>query len=205
MQRGLWTNNFFKHGKLCQDTFGTFNLNSHGNDRAEPHLESLHNNAKAAGALSWFYKGQSDHAPILTAIKDLYPEDEMWEKITKCDINREWSASIVQNNGELRAYFCEVAASFDLARKQNHGKPVVEGWWKQNITEFGEQIKKFCPGCGVAAKQKSDKDIEELDTYTRSNADIATVRKNRHVVYLAPNLGTEYTSRVTKYNTLASL
>ena len=82
MQRGLWTNNFFKHGKLCQDTFGTFNLNSHGNDRAEPHLESLHNNAKAAGALSWFYKGQSDHAPILTAIKDLYPEDEMWEKPT---------------------------------------------------------------------------------------------------------------------------
>ena len=204
MQRGLWTNNFFKHGKLCQDTFGTFNLNSHGNDRAEPHLESLHNNAKAAGALSWFYKGQSDHAPILTAIKDLYPEDEMWEKITKCDINREWSASIVQNNGELRAYFCEVAASFDLARKQDHGKPVVEGWWKQNITEFGEQIKKFCPGCGVAAKQKSAKDIEELDTYTRSNADIATVRKDRHVVYLAPNLGTEYTSRVTKYHTLAS-
>ena len=204
MQRGLWTNNFFKHGKLCEETFGTFNMNSHGNDRAEPHLEALHNKVKAAGALSWFYKGQSDHAPIMTAIQDLFPEDEMWDMITKCDINREWSAAIVQNNGELRAYFCEVAASFDLARNQDHGMPVTEGWWKKHITEFGEQIKKFCPGCGVAAKQKTVKDVDETDSYTRTNADIATKVPERTVLYINPNLGKTHTSRVTKYNTLAS-
>lgn len=77
MQRGLWTNNFFKHGALCEETFGTFNLNSHGNQRAEKHLSVLHHNVKSKGALSWYYQGSSNHSPILTAVKDLYPEEEM--------------------------------------------------------------------------------------------------------------------------------
>jgi organic radical activating enzyme len=205
MQRGLWTNNYFKHRALIEETFGTFNLNSHGEARAENNLLDLHKSVTANGALSWNYGGHSEHAPLLTAVQDLFPEQEAWDRISKCDINREWSASIVQNKGELRVYFCEVAASFDLARGTGHGHPVTPGWWKQHITQFSDQIKRFCPGCGVPAKQKPAKDSDEIDTYTKTNADLALKSeqaKKRKIVYL--EAAQDHSDRrVTKYNTLS--
>lgn len=165
-RRGLWTNNVFKHAALAEKTFGVFNLNPHGAAAGIKSLAPL----KDKG---WYYEGHSDHASILAAIKDLYEPVEMWERIGRCDINQNWSASIVQQRGELRAYFCEVAASFDLARRGDHGLPVVPGWWKQLIASFCGQIDAFCPGCGVAAKVKGHMDHEETDTYSASNADIA--------------------------------
>lgn len=199
MQRGLWTNNFFKHKDLCIETFGTFNLNSHGAERAEGPLEELSQRARANGSLVWNYRGNSQHAPILTAIKDLYSEKVMWEMIPECDINREWSASIVQLNGDLRAYFCEVAASFDLARGTDNGHPVVEGWWKKPIEDFSDQIKHFCPGCGVAAKQKPVLDSEEMDCVTESNADLVKKPK-RTVLYVQSADRSNEPRRTTLYN-----
>ena len=205
MQRGLWTNNFFKHRELCEETFGTFNLNSHGIPRAESKLIEMHKSVASKGALSWMYAGTSNHSPILTAVKDLYPESEMWEKITNCDINREWSASIVQNKGKLRAYFCEVAASFDLSRGTDNGHEVVAGWWKRHISDYAEQIKKFCPGCGVPAKEKAHKDIENVDTFTETNRDLAekSIKSGRSVIYLNPAEKNFEKKRVTLYNTVA--
>lgn len=200
LQRGLWTNNYFKYRNLCESTFGTFNLNAHGVERATQSLLELSNSVVAQGAISWNYGGHSEHAPLLTAGKDLFGEEEMWDRITKCDINREWSASIVQVNGKLRAYFCEVAASFDLARKTDHGHRVVLGWWKRPITDYAEQIKHFCPGCGVPAKQAGHKDFEETDTYTESNADIALKNPKRKVILLTEKK--ELAHKVTQYNTL---
>ena len=197
LQRGLWTNNYFKHRVIIEETFGTFNLNSHGEARAEANLLDLHKTVSANGALSWFYGGHSEHAPLLTAVKDLFPEKEMWERISQCDINKEWSASIVQNKGELRVYFCEVAASFDLARNQDHGQPVVDGWWNSVARDFENQIKLFCPGCGVPAKQKPAKDSDEIDTYTVSNADIA-LKNHRKAVLLEKE--ETVNKRVTLYN-----
>jgi len=198
LQRGLWTNNYFKHRAIIEETFGTFNLNSHGEARAEANLLDLHKTVSGNGALSWFYGGHSEHAPLLTAVKDLFPEKEMWERISNCDINKEWSASIVQNKGELRVYFCEVAASFDLARNEDHGQPVTDGWWKSVARDFEDQIKRFCPGCGVPAKQKGSKDKDEIDTYTASNADIALKKKGRKAVLLEQEMTVN--KRVTLYN-----
>ena len=205
MQRGLWTNNFFKHRELCEETFGTFNLNSHGIPRAEGKLIEMHKSVSSKGALSWLYAGTSNHSPILTAVKDLYPESEMWQKITECDINREWSASIVQNKGKLRAYFCEVAASFDLSRGTDNGHEVVAGWWKRHIQDYAEQIKKFCPGCGVPAKEKAHKDIENVDTFTETNRDLAekSIKSGRAVILLNPAEKNPEKKRVTLYNTVA--
>ena len=197
LQRGLWTNNYFKHRTLIEETFGTFNLNSHGEARAEANLLDLHKTVSGNGALSWFYGGHSEHAPLLTAVKDLFPEKEMWERISNCDINKEWSASIVQNKGELRVYFCEVAASFDLARNEDNGHPVTDGWWKSVARDFEDQIKLFCPGCGVPAKQRASKDSDETDTYTISNADIA-LKNHRKAVLLKKE--ETINKRVTLYN-----
>jgi len=201
LQRGIWTNNPFKHEALCNETFGTYNLNAHGEERAKLALERMSTKARDDGAVVWTYMGNSVHAPLLTAIKDIYPEDQMWEKITQCEINRDWSATIIERNGELRSYFCEVAASFDVARNQDNGHKVFPGWWKQRIENFGDQIKHFCPGCGVAAKQKGNKDSDEIDTYTQTNADIALKDPLRKVQLLEkPEVEDR---RVTQYGNMA--
>lgn len=166
--RGLWTNNFFKHEKISMETFGVFNLNAHNDKRGVKSLKNFHNSKH-------YHGGSSSHAPILTAIKDLYEgrEKEMWNLISNCDVNKNWSASIVQNKGKLRAYFCEIAASFDLARGEDHGLEVTENWWNNDINFYNKQINHFCPGCGVAAKLSATLDLKELDTYTISNKDLA--------------------------------
>lgn len=200
-QRGLWTNNYFKHREVIEKTFGGLNLNPHNEERANEKLKDLHNvMINQRGFNGGYYAGNSRHAPLLTAVKDLYPEKEMWEKIAGCDINREWSASIVQNNGNLRAYFCEVAASFDLARGTDNGHQVVEGWWKKPIREFGDQIKHFCTGCGAPARLRGSMDNEQIDTYTKSNADLALKseqNKGRKIKLLASNEVLDH--KVTEY------
>src|SRR5215813_7579370 len=171
-QRGLWTNNIFKHSDLAKKVFGVFNLNPHGSERGIKSLAALRSRG-------WYHQGHSSHSPLLTAGKDLFEEEEMWDRISKCDINHEWSASIVQNKGKLRAYFCEVAASFDLARGEDHGVEVVEGWWKAPITDFSGQVRQFCPGCGIPARIRGTVDKAETDTFTPSNRDLAeNARKN---------------------------
>ena len=174
-KRGLWTNNFFKHEKLSKEKFGVFNLNTHNNNRA---IKSLKNYL----GTKWYHPNHSYHAPILTAIKDLYGNntEKMWETISECDVNKNWSASIVQNKGKLRAYFCEVAASFDLARHEDHGIEITEDWWKNDIDYFSNQIEHFCPGCGISAKLEATKDSEEIDTYTASNSDIVKISEEKN-------------------------
>ena len=164
-QRYLGTNNIFKHGELAKRVFGVFNLNPHGTRRGIDSLESLRSRG-------WYHEGHSSHSPLLTAGKDLFEEEEMWDRISKCEINHYWSASIIQNKGKLRAYFCEVAAAFDLARGTDHGIEPVSGWWRRNISEFEDQVALFCPGCGVPAKLRGHLDYEETDTYTTTNEDL---------------------------------
>ncbi len=161
-QRGLWSNNVFKYQELIRDTFGFFNLNPHNDERC---IDSLKKLRDVIPGIS-FHEGNSTHAPLLTAVRDVIPnETAMWDAIAGYDINRNWSASIVQNNGELRAYFCEVAASFDLARHGDHGVPVTEGWWQRSIVDYADQVKRFCPGCGVPARLKGHLDTDETEEY----------------------------------------
>lgn len=178
-QRGLWSNNVFDHQEIIRDTFGFFNLNPHNDQRG---IESLTKLREMIPGLP-FYEGNSRHAPLLAAVKDIIPDEaEMWDAIADCDINKHWSASIVENQGNLRAYFCEVAASFDLARGEDHGHPVTEGWWRQTITDFADQVKHFCPGCGVAARLTARLDADETDDYTVSNTGLAARARGRRKI-----------------------
>ncbi|MFV3127977.1 hypothetical protein [Niveispirillum sp. KHB5.9] len=197
-QRGLWSNNLFDYEQLIADTFGFFNLNPHNDQRGRKSLERL---KKLIPRVN-FFNGHSHHSPLLTAVQDLYPDKaEMWDQISTCDINRQWSATVLQNKGELRAYFCEVAGSFDLARGEDNGYPVVEGWWCKPLQDFASQVKKFCPGCGVPARLKGHLDSDEIDTYSRSNAKLAeqSLRKRRKIIEInsleeAENLNSDFTN-----------
>jgi hypothetical protein len=139
---------------------------------------------------------------LLTAVKDLFDEEEMWDRIAQCDVNQNWSATIIQNKGKLRAYFCEVAASFDLARGTDHGIEVTPGWWRRHVAEFAPQVEHFCPGCGVPARLKGHMDFEEIDTYSISNADIAQkgLKKNRKILEIDLNGPTFQPHKVTEYS-----
>lgn len=204
-QRGLWTNNVFKKRELCLETFGTFNLNAHGNDKAFRELNELAKQARARRRLVWNYEGHSEHAPLLTASQDLHSSSELWSVISKCEINRDWSATITQNNGQLRAYFCEVAAAFDLATGGDFGIEPQPNWWKASLREFSAQVGRFCPRCGVPSKQKPSIDSENCDTYTHSNFELANFsaeKKGRKIIYLNPEriIGKVPSSPVTRYN-----
>jgi hypothetical protein len=204
-QRGLWTNSIFKYGDIIERVFGGLNLNTHNNVRSVDKLTALYQRTVLRGGYNGgLYLENSEHAPILTAIQDLTSSDEeMWHQISNCDINREWSATIIQNKGELRAYFCEVAASFDLARNQDHGMVVELDWWRKPLMDFESQIVKFCPGCGVPARTKGHLDFENTDTYTDTNSDIALgsqARKKRKIVYLNPVDKLPLGHKVTKYS-----
>lgn len=172
-QRGLWTNNVFKYHELAGKVFGKFNLNPHGDSRG---IESLQRLKKVRPEIDW-WGGNSMHSPLLTATKDLFDEQQMWEKISQCDVNQEWSASITENKGKLRVYFCEIAAAFDLANGTDRGHEVTEGWWRKSVTDFSDQVKEFCPQCGVPARLEGNRDNEEIDTYTHSNEHL--VEKSR--------------------------
>lgn len=195
-RRGLWTNNFFRHKALSEQVFGVFNLNTHGDERAIASMQSMKGR-------SWYHEGNSEHSPMLTAIKDLYDEETMWRLIPECYINLNWSAAIVQNKGELRYYFCEVAAAFDLARGEDHGLPLKDFWWMDGIKVYSDQIQYLCPGCGVAAKIQGALDADETDMYTVSNELIALKgRKKRGNIIKIHSL-TDVTlldHRVTEYS-----
>jgi hypothetical protein len=175
-RRGLWSNHVFKYAELAAATFGTFNMNTHGDAKGTESLRDLYLRINKKGNL---FIGNSLHAPLLTALSDLYSEQEMWQLISQCDINQRWSGTIIQNNGVLRAYFCEVAGSFDVARGEDFGHAVVDNWWRKPIEEYVSQIQKFCPGCGAAARFKGTLDVEETDTYTISNLDLVKKSEKR--------------------------
>ena len=197
-KRGLWTNNFFKHEKISTEVYGVFNLNTHGDARA---IKSLKNFEFKGG----YHPDNSHHSPILAAIKDLYKDtDEMWRLISNCDVNQNWSASIVQNKGKLRAYFCEVAASFDLARGEDNGLEITNDWWKKEIFDYKTQIDHFCPGCGVAAQLQGSMDHDEIDTYSLTNEALAlkSQEKNGRSIIKISSLedASKLNNKVTNYS-----
>lgn len=202
-QRGIWTNNAFKHAALLEEKFGAFNLNPHGVERGVKSVKPIYERMVKSGKFNGgYYDTNSEHAPLLVAGKDLFDSSTMWKKISNCDVNKNWSAAIVQNNGKLRAYFCEVAASFDLARNEDHGLPVTDGWWKSRMDVFTKQIAKFCPGCGAPARMKGRMDHEEIDGYSVSNADLAIkseAKKKRKIVLVSAEDADQLGHKVTKY------
>lgn len=198
-RRGLWTSHAYKHIDLAVEVFGVFNLNPHGDPKSEASLSELYERSSGVRNL---YQGHSEHAPLLAAIKDIYGEEEMWARIAQCDINQNWSASIVQLKGELRAYFCEVAAAFDVARGTDNGHAVVDGWWRRPIEDYSDQIQHFCPGCGAAARLTPTRDADDLDTYTASNQDLVdrSLRRKRKVQLLDIEDARATASPITTYN-----
>lgn len=161
-KRGLWASNLLKHGALCREVFwpnGHFNLNAHADPKAADEIDrwlpgKLIKKSRSAPAL---------HGPVAMDRRDFGVSDEAWEAMReKCDINRNWSGSIVERAGEPFAYFCEIASALDGVRGENHGLPAEPGWWRERMPAFAEQVRECCDrGCGVPLRLRGHLDAEE--------------------------------------------
>lgn len=156
---GLWANRFMGKGQICRQTFNpaVSNLNVHLDKSAYEEMRRDWPEAHPFGLV-----GESRHGPPFVAIKDVMDDEgEMWDLISRCDINRHWSAMIGVFRGELRAWFCEIAGSQSMLHQReadypDTGLPVLPGWWLQPRAAFAPQVLKHCPECGVPLRGRGN-------------------------------------------------
>lgn len=144
-RRGLWSTVpkalGARYGDLIREVYGNFYFNDHTSDRIL-------------------------HQPLLVAAQEVVDDPEtMWELIDNCWIQTYWSASVTPKG----AFFCEVAASFDMLFDGPGGWPIEPGWWKRTPGDFTEQKERACPRCGCAIPLTRRPSTEEIDDVSPGN------------------------------------
>jgi hypothetical protein len=214
-QRGIWCNNPVGKGKLMRGVFNPehSNLNVHQDKAAYDEF------ARDWPECRRFLKGldeDSRHGPPLVAMQDVIKdEQERWNLISGCDINKYWSAMIGVVRGELRAFFCEIAAAQAMLHQNNPnwmgtgspmpdtGLPVTEGWWRKPIQDFSGQIKLHCHACGIPLKAFGSLANEgPFEQYSETHSSIMNFKKKDREGMLIENLvqlGEKHLPRATDY------
>jgi hypothetical protein len=162
-QRGLWSNNLRGKVALCRETFHGphCNLNVHRDAAALKEIRDGWPEARPIG-----HRKPSMHGSWWVAMQDLIPDEaERWELIGRCYVNQTWSAEITVIRGELRAFFCEFAATqaeyADLSGHADLGLPVEPGWWNHSIERYAEQVRHYCHRCGAPLNPKKVEDLSD--------------------------------------------
>ena len=167
-QRGIWCNHPKGKGSLMREIFNpaVSNLNVHQDQSAWD--EFLQDWPELKSHIGDNLKGleqDSRHGPPLVAMQDLIAdENERWDLIADCDINKYWSSMICVVRGNLRAFVCEIMGSQAMLHQDNpnwmgtgrpmpdYGLPVENGWWKKPIQSYENQIALHCHACGIPLK-----------------------------------------------------
>jgi hypothetical protein len=146
-QRGLWTGVHWRqsrHADLIADTFGYINENHH----EAPH--------------------QSLHSPVLVASKDVVADESTRnDLIDKCWLQKTWSSAITPKG----MFFCEVAGAMDNVFDGPGGLPIEPRCWERPLSDFREQIDRWCPRCGIPLQLHGRLDAEARDDVSQSNLD----------------------------------
>ncbi len=181
-QRGLWSNRLFGHGAIARETFHGphSNLNVHQNREAFDEIRRDWPEANPFG-----HNQPSMHGSWWTAMADLVPDEaERWKLIGQCWINQTWSAEITVIKGQLRAFFCEFAATMaeydDLKGREDLGLPVVPGWWNHSIDFYGDQIRRYCHECGAPLNPQKIEDLGGgAEDFTATHSQVFLTIKGR--------------------------
>lgn len=150
-QRGLWCNHPRGKGKTMRQTFNPrrCNLNVHLVQEAYDEFKEDWPECNPFGLY-----GDCRHSPPFVAMKDVIDdEEERWDLIVDCDINKYWSAMICVFRGELRGFFCEVAGAQSMLHQDEEdypdtGIPIVCPKCSGELTTKGPEYRPLCPGCG---------------------------------------------------------
>lgn len=180
-KRGLWTNDLCGRGEIAKRTFwpnARFNLNSHGVEKATAEFRQWLPGITDAG------KGiRSHHASLMGNHKEIGVDDAEWEVAReRCDYNQDWSASIVERNGEPVVYFCEVGAFLDdAAGSGDRGVKLEPGWWRWRMDRFQHQVAICNEACLGPLRIRGHTDADEVYDMTPSmvNLAIRTQRGNK--------------------------
>lgn len=215
-QRGLWSNRLNGHGKIARETFSPnhSNVNVHMSSEAWAEFKSDWPEALEARkehTLSGLTQ-DSMHGPPFVAIKDVIAdEEERWKLIADCDISRWWSALLGLYKGEVRAWFCELAAAQSMLHQDDPDWPDTGmvphvGWWKRPIQDFEAQVNFHCHRCGIPMRRPGIPAINgDHEQFSATHAAIARPKvKDRPVVFVgveslvrSARPATEYLSGVT--------
>ena len=167
-QCGLWCNNPLGKGKAMRLTFNPSisNLNCHMKPEAFSEFKRDWPESCPFGLA-----GDSSHSPVHVSMEKLVPsEEERWNLISDCDINKHWSAMICQFRDEPRAFFCEVAGGQAVLNQFNPDYPdtgvkVDAEWWKQPMKHFEDQVLTHCHQCSVPLRLKGS--LAQTDSVTQ--------------------------------------
>lgn len=183
-QRGLWCNNLRGKGRICRETFSPIhsNLNVHRNAEA---YNEIRRTWPEAHILRDGLLKPSMHGSWWVAMRDVIPDEgERWDLISRCFVNQTWSAEITLINGQLRAYFCEWAATMDeyadLEGREPCGIPVTPGWWQQPMTVFADQVRQSCHNCGAPLNPHKIEDLgQEPEDFSATHQNVFLTIKGR--------------------------
>ena len=170
-QRGLWANNLRGHGAVCRETFNpsVSNLNVHLDRDAYDEMKRDWQECKPVGLTE-----DSRHAPSHGSMMDLdrlpsadkteaveNNEANRWKLIGNCMVNQRWSAMIAVVRGNLRGYFCEIAAAQAMLKERDESWPdlgheVRPGWWNKPMAAFEDQARWHCHRCMVPVEGYGD-------------------------------------------------
>lgn len=123
-QCGLWTSGgpaFNQNRELIAQTFGVMLYNDHSE--------------------------VGKHHPWGIAIDEVIDDEQLRDTlIDNCWVQKLWSPSINPNG----AFFCEIAAVFDLLFGIGGGYSIEKDWWKRDVKEFMDQRGLYCGLCSMA-------------------------------------------------------
>lgn len=144
-QCGLFTSGgpeYDKNEHLIHDTFGIIHYHNH--------------------------KSPGYHQPVMVASEEVISDERLRKRlIDNCWLQRTWSPAI-SNKG---AFFCEVAAMFDLLFNGPGGYIVEKNWWNRNVSQFTDQVERYCRLCSIAIPMESYADSIPYDYVSKKNAE----------------------------------
>lgn len=219
MRRGIWCNNPLnaENASLMRQVFnpGVSNINVHMDERAAELFVRYWPEVHVVGL-----REDSRHAPPWVAMKDVEPdESKRWDLISRCDINKHWSAMCGEFRGQPRAWFCEIAGAQAIRYQDNPSYPDTgydpsvrytsrDGtlqnveWWQLSMRDFERQVRKHCHECGVPLRGRGELAVGgEAEQVSGTHAvDFVPKREGRRVelVQAREQLG-ERTGRFTDY------
>lgn len=154
-RRGLWANRLYGHGKVCSETFNTnvSNINVHLDKEA---ASEFRRDWPAMTRILGEHE-DSRHSPPLAAIQDMEDLDDSkrWDLISECPVNKLWSSLYGEIHGELRFWFCELAASAAMLHESDPDYPdtgmqVIDRVWDLPMAAYAADVRNACMRCGVA-------------------------------------------------------
>ena len=185
-QCGLWCNHPRGKMEAIKQTFNpaTSNINVHlvreaydefvtGWPELTPYMKGLDPSwpeAEAFRGKEYEHRvGDARHSPPYIAMQDLdqlpFPdgsvrpntEENRWELIAGCDINKQWSAMVCVFRDQLRGFFCEIAGAQAMLHQHkpeypDTGLEVTPGWWRRPMQDFAAQARLHCHACGIPVR-----------------------------------------------------